>query len=248
MKLRIEKPVTVITPTLANEKLHDALLSVQRQTYSNINHLVVADGASAYQNLQRMIDEDLYDTKKITTSFVPFNTGGEGFYGHRIYAAYSHLINTDYILFLDEDNWYEPDHVATLVDTIERDGLDFAFSFRKIYDPDKNFVAEDNCESLGLWPIYFTHQNPQYLVDTSSYIFARKFLINTGHLWHHGWGGDRRYFNIVRQHGKHNCSGKYTMCYRLDGNSNSVDEQFFKTGNQANLEHYKGELPWQKQS
>jgi glycosyltransferase involved in cell wall biosynthesis len=250
MKLRIEKSVTVLTPTIGSKKLYDCIESVQKQTYQNINHLIVADGAAAYEKIDGMFNDNLYqivktyDLSKITLSFVPYNTGGEGFYGHRIYAAYSHLVNTDYILFLDEDNWYEPDHVASLVEIMDRDELDFAFSLRKIYSPEKVFVAEDNCESLGLWPIYFTHQNPQYLVDTSSYIFTKDMLIRAGHLWHHGWGGDRRFFNIVRDKFVYDCTRRHTMCYRLDGNSNSVDDKFFINGNQYNLDYYKGELPW----
>ena len=38
---------------------------------------------------------------------LPENTGSNGFNGHRIYAACSHLVNADYVLLLDEDCFYE---------------------------------------------------------------------------------------------------------------------------------------------
>jgi hypothetical protein len=151
------------------------------------------------------------------------------------------------VFFLDEDNWYEPDHVATLVETIEKNKLDWAHSLRKVFTPDKQYITDDNCESLGQWPIYFSHDNPQYLVDTSSFAFTRKFIQKTCHLWHSGaWGEDRRYFYAIAEQSKWNTNGKHTLCYRVDGNPKSVDGNFFIEGNKKQLEHYKGELPWQK--
>jgi hypothetical protein len=179
---------------------------------------------------------------------LPYNTGktGGNFYGHRIYSGIPHLLNADYVFFLDEDNWYEPDHVASLVETLDQ-GNDFVYSFRKIFTPDKRYVADDNCEALGKWPIYFTHNDPQYLIDTSSFAFKREFLERTCHLWHSGWGGDRRYFySVLAANPKWDTSYKHTLCYRLDGNSNSVNEDFFIKGNAEQLKHYNGELPWQK--
>ena len=43
MNLVIEKPVTVITPTIGSPKLLDAIKSVANQTYK-CNHLIVVDG------------------------------------------------------------------------------------------------------------------------------------------------------------------------------------------------------------
>ena len=110
MKLVIEKPVTVITPTIGSPKLLDAITSVLNQTYK-CNHVIVVDGRDYANQVLNIIDPRLVN---IVVS--PENTGktGGNFYGHRIYAAYPHLINSDYILFLDEDNWYEPNHVETL--------------------------------------------------------------------------------------------------------------------------------------
>lgn len=257
MKLRIEKSVTVITPTIGSEKLIDACVSVESQTYKNIKHLLVVDGPE-YMDRVLEFDKTLpHERRQITVA--PNNTGANGFYGHRIYAAYPHLINTDYIAFLDEDNWYKYEHIETLVESIESNVIDgsidknlekmdfqFAYSLRKIYDADKNYINDDNCESLGKWPIFFTHDNPQFLVDTSSYLFKREFLVQTSHIWHHGWGGDRRYYNAVRG-AAHICSGEHTLCYRLDGNPNSVNADFFAQGNEIQSKHYNNQFPWIKQ-
>ena len=249
MKLRIEKSVTVITPTIGSPKLVDAVNSVKHQTYQNWKHVVVVDGPEYMQEVWNVEPngEDFSRNPKMQIVCSPENTGKNGFYGHRIYSAYPHLLNSDYIFFLDEDNWYEPDHVASLVDVLEQ-GNDFAYGLRKIFTADKKYVTDDNCESLGKWPIYFSHNDPQYLIDTSSYAFTREFIQKTCHLWHSGWGGDRRYLYSVMQQAKFDTNGQHTLCYRLDGNPGSVNADFFIQGNQMQMQYYKGQFPWLKAS
>lgn len=238
------KTVTVITPTIGSTKLRDAIDSVKAQTYQHIKHLLVIDGPEYSENVYKQLSfKEL--TIDIRPTISPYNTGGGGFYGHRIYAAYPHLVNSDYIFFLDEDNWYAPDHVENLVKVLEQNA--FAYSLRQIYDENKNYLCDDNCESLGKWPIYFTHGNEEhFLIDTSSFAFRRDFLITASQFWHHGWGGDRHFFYAVKDHCKWDTSGKHTLCYRLDGNSNSVTADFFEKGNKSMAEIYGDKFPWIK--
>jgi glycosyltransferase involved in cell wall biosynthesis len=248
--LRIEKSVTVITPTVGSSKLADAIRSVNNQTYKNIRHLIVVDGEEYWRSACQYVDE--MNTGRASFVMTPDNTGANGYYGHRIYAAYPHLINSDYIAFLDEDNWYEPDHIEKLVRTIEEEKVNFAYSFRTIHDREGNYLIDDNCESLGAWPIWPTLGHPKdkqgYLIDTSSFLFETKFLQACCYLWHWGWGGDRRFLHMIKERYQpsYNTSGAYTLCYRLDGNPNSVNKEFFEKGNQAQLEYYKGVLPWSR--
>jgi glycosyltransferase involved in cell wall biosynthesis len=246
MRLIIERPVTVITPTTGSAKVKDAIRSVREQTYKNIKHLIVVDG----QQFDEAFVEN-FETEELEMlmpyCISPENTGANGFNGQRIYAAFPHLVNSDYIFFLDQDNWFEPDHVASLVALMEEKQLDWAYSLRKIYTANKQYVAHDNCESLGKWPIYFTHHNPQFLIDTSSFAFKRSFIQQTCHLWHSGpWGEDRRYFYAIKDMSKWNTTCDHTLCYRLDGNPDSVKEEFFIEGNEKQKQFYNGVLPWAK--
>jgi hypothetical protein len=86
----------------------------------------------------------------------------------------------------------------------------------------------------------------QYLIDTSSFCFKREFIQQTCHLWHFGWGGDRRYFYTVKGGAKYDTNGKHTLCYRLDGNPKSVTKEFFETGNKTQEAYYGGNYPWLK--
>ena len=253
MKLNIisgDPTVTVITPTIASPKLVDAVRSVNKQNYPKVKHYVVCDGYQYHMPAHEILDEaGLTGLPDFQSTTLYENVGANGFYGHRIYAAFSHLVNSDYVLFLDEDNWYEPDHIESMVETVSK-GNSFAYSFRNIYSDDKNFICQDNCESLGMWPIYLTNgpdaAKHQFLIDTSSFIFKRDFLIQCAHMWHSGWGGDRRFFYAVKDQVKWDCNYRYSLNYRLDGNSGSVNDQFFLEGNRKQAEFYKDGFPWQK--
>lgn len=250
MKLRIEKSVTVITPTIGSDKLIDAAVSVESQTYKNIKHLIVVDGP---EHLNKVLEFDrMLPHERRQIAVTPENTGANGFYGHRIYAGYPHLINSDYIAFLDEDNWYGWDHIQSLVETIESKKLDWAYSLRKIYTKDKYYVADDNCESLGRWPIHWSiGKEEQYLIDTSSYLFKREFLTQVCNHWHHGWGGDRRFYHIISKvlnHQNYDTTGKHTLSYRLD---DAIEKKygnisFFTDGNEVVKNHNGGTYPWEK--
>ena len=244
MKLTIERSVTVITPTIGKPELTQSIKSVKNQTYG-CKHIVVVDGIEHYKKVCEV--SDLHANMRVCVT--PENTGANGFNGQRIYAAFPHLVNSDYILFLDEDNWFEPNHVESLIKTIEQHNLAFAYSLRKVHRKDGSFACNDDCESLGQWPIFLSNNMPEkhHLIDTSSYCFRREFIQKTCHLWHSGpWGEDRRYYNAVKNFGGHGTSGEYTLCYRLDGNPKSVTEDFFINGNELNRQYYGGTFPWRK--
>lgn len=168
---------------------------------------------------------------------------GKGWYGHRVYAACSFLVNADIICYLDEDNWIEPNHVENLVNMIKL-GNDWAYSLRKIYDKEGNYLCDDNCESLGKWPVYF--DDNVHHIDTSSFAVKRDVAVNIGHSWYAQWGADRKFFhNLAKYFPKYDCSREHSLCYRLDGNAGSVKPQFFNEGNELMSSKYNGNsYPW----
>ena len=169
----------------------------------------------------------------------------KGWYGHRVYAACGYLVNADVICYLDEDNWFEPNHVEKLVERIKK-GADWAYSLRKIIDREGNYVCDDNCESLGQWPIYF---NPDaFHIDTSSFMVKADIARKLGAAWYGQWGADRQFFNALKQYfPNYSCSKQYSLNYRLDANPNSVNAEFFEKGNAENTKQYPNGFPWQKE-
>ena len=73
------------------------------------------------EHFQKIYPQALDKTKRQIKSIGLQENIGKGWYGHRVYAACSFLVNADVICYLDEDNWFEPDHVEKMVKKLEED-------------------------------------------------------------------------------------------------------------------------------
>ena len=232
---------TVIIPTTGTPEVRNAIESVLNQTYPTISY-IVCDG-NAYRGKVKPIVDDYLGNPNIKICFLPDNVGANGFYGHRVYAAFTHLVNTKYVMYLDQDNWLEKDHVQECAHAIENNNVDWCHSLRNIYDKNAKFICKDNCESLGKYPAW-TNTNH---IDTNTYCLKTEIAIRIASVWHGGWGQDRVFLNAIAQHfPKFDCTGKYTVNYRVDGNAGSVNSEFFLNGNNVMREKYKGVFPWIK--
>ena len=229
--------VAVVTPTIASEHLKKCIDSVDKQTYEDIVHYIFIDGCQ-YEPKAREILVGSSKTRMIELE----ENVGKGWYGHRVYAACSFLVNADVICYLDEDNFFEPNHIETVVKKLQ-EGNDWVYSLRNIHDKEGKFLCEDNCESLGKWPVYFNSE--VHHIDTSCFAVRRDVAVRIGHAWYGQWGADRQFFGALKNHfPKYSCTNQYTTNYRLDGNENSVNEEFFIEGNKINSEKYQGNFPW----
>jgi len=232
---------TVIIATTGVPELKSAIKSVLEQTYPTKCY-VVSDGIQNHSRT-RIIANDFSDRKNIETCYLPLNVGADGFYGHRVYAAFTHLIDTEYVLYLDHDNMLDKDHVQTCIDLIEKDKLDWCYSLRKIIDKEGNYLCNDDCESLGKWPTY----HGVHLTDTNTFCIKTEVAIKLCQVWHMKWGADRVFPSAMSQHFPNfDCTGKYTSSYRVDGNPGSVNKEFFENGNKIMTERYNGVFPWRK--
>ena len=232
--------VAVVTPTIGSSYLDECMRSVQNQSYEELTHYIFLDGEEHFDKVYPTISKNA-GTRTIKTVNLQDNVG-RGWYGHRVYAACSFLVNADIIVYLDEDNFLEPCHVSKAVQKI-KDGNDWVYSLRKIYNKEGEFLCEDNCESLGKWPVYFN--NEVFHVDTSAFAVKRDVSVRIGHAWYGQWGADRQFFNAIKKHfPRFDCTNAHTLCYRLDGNPNSVTQDFFEKGNQIQHEKYNGQFPW----
>jgi len=229
----------VITPTIGKKDLQDAMNSVRRQTYPNILHLIVVDGEQYEESVSTIAKNVLGCNYKILT--LPWNTGANKWNGHRIFAAFGFLINEDYVLFLDDDNWFEEDHVSSLINCIEENQLDWAYSMRKIFSESKEFICLDNCESIGKWPPFSGMPN---LVDTSCYCLKKKVLIDTGFAWMEQYTGDRNFYNQTKErYPNFRTTALYTLNYKIHDKT-PPGKEFFLQGNDYMVKKYNNKLPW----
>ena len=231
--------VAVVTPSIGNKHLRACIESVQLQTYSNITHYVFLDGAEHFAAIRQVIDTSARN-KEITTVALEKRIGGRGFYGHKVYASCAFIVDADLICFLDEDNFYRPEHVESLVRVISQNNLSGAYSLREIYDESGAYLLRDDCESLVRWQSF---QN-RSVIDTSCYAVKKSVLLMMSPIWYGVTGTDAVFCNVIGvHHPDHRCTGLYTLGYRLGG-TNSLPREHFERGNQEMLERYPNGLPW----
>ena len=253
----MDQTVTVVTATTGRDSLMRCIGSVRKQTYANIQHLVVSDGTAAYANARKQIsacqiqashDRQLCNVDHIS---LPYSVGKDRWNGHRIYAAATYLAVGDFIMYLDDDNFLEPDHVSSMMLAMTKEA-GYGFAYRNIVNEDGVFLCQDNCESLG--PYHPTILNPNdYLIDVNCYFMRRELALQLTPLWYRKAREpgvmeiDRALVQVLRQNNvKAVTNGKYTVNYAMGGNALSVAPMFFTNGNAQMMEHYKGVLPWKK--
>jgi glycosyltransferase involved in cell wall biosynthesis len=239
--------VTVVTATTGNACVLRAIESVAAQTYRPVQHLVVIDNPEAPAEIKAAIRRNNVDVIEL-----PYATGKDRFNGHRIYGASAFLGKGDFFCFLDEDNWFDADHVASLFEVVNR-GFAWAFSLRKIVDREGNFICNDDCESLGKWPSVLGEHD--YHVDTGCYFLPRTLAVQASPIWFRRARqpnvvpADRTIVSFLRSRRvDYDTSARYSLNYRVENTARSVRREFFLTGNQQMMQKYQGRLPWNERA
>ena len=230
--------VMVITPTTGKESLLKAIESVTDQSIDiPVEHLIVFDGTRAESDFF-MLEDGMHGCPTFMT--LPENVGGDGWYGHRVYAAMPLMVNADYILFLDEDNWFEPNHVETMIAKIKSKDLMWSYSLRRICNEAGEYICDDDCESLGRYPTFYDHL--LNFVDTNCYCFKREYLVGIAHNFYGKWGADRPFYKAAASAlPAFGCTGEATVNYRAPERL----LEMFRQGNETIKRAY-GDLPWRK--
>jgi glycosyltransferase involved in cell wall biosynthesis len=248
--------VTVVTPTTGDPSVLRAIQSVADQSYKPTQHLVVIDNPDAPTEIKAAIRQYNVDVIEL-----PYATGKDRFMGHSIIGASAYLGKGEFFCYLDEDNWFDTNHVASLVDVI-RSGFTWAFSFRKIVDREGNFICNDDCEGLGKWPTFLGPRD--YHIDTNCYFLPRMVAVNSSPIWFRRSrqlsiaevdggvvglrGVDRSLVGYLRKYSpNYETSYCYSVNYRVENTQLSVRREFFLSGNQKMLEIRQGRLPWKKE-
>lgn len=250
------KSAAVIIPTTGRESLLRAYDSVAAQTGSGIylEPIVVRDGRYAWKTG----DPDCPDEvlcgpafRELSADyFLRYNTGANYFNGHRIYGALPFLLPHDYIFYLDDDNEFHPDHVASCVDLCESKGLSWCYSFREIYDGDE-FICRDECESLGRWPVWYDRVSKH--IDTNCFCLKREIAVEIAPIWHRPAKvnghpvvpPDTLVANtLMRRFPSFDHTGKFTVKYRLGSQDITPKPDFFLKGNETYRAMYPEGLPW----
>jgi len=232
------KTAAVITVTNGKrmKELENCIASVSSQTYK-ATHYILCDGDwDSYMAIRW-----LYPTWKVC--FWDNKIGGNGWAGQRWLSAAPHLVTEDVTFFCNDDDWYEENHVQTIMEKIEA-GYDWAYSFRKIHDQKGNFLLLDNCEALGeessVWNIPNHH-----FVDWCMWGMKTNLLKQISIVLNDSNPQvDRMFYATAKQVFPHFTSTKqHTFNFRLGGTC-GVQKEFFEIGNLEMLKRFDNKLPW----
>ncbi len=244
--------VSIVTATIGNPLLEQAIQSVQDQDYDHIEHTIVIDGKEHEEKVNHIL-QDMELKRKVHILCLPYPTGKDGYICHRIYGASNYIVSGDYIIYLDEDNWFDPYHISSLVELAKLNQLTWAYALRKIVDTKGHFVTYDDCESLGQWPVVFDRRF--YHIDTNCFFIRKDIAIQLSPIWH------RRFreqglnnpdtelcVTLLKQFPRFSTTGLYTVNYRIGSTNLSVKSGSFLFGNAAARSMYPDGLPWRNYS
>lgn len=129
--------VSIIVPIYNTEKyLEKCLISIEKQTYQNIEVILVNDGSK--DNSERIAVSFVQRDSR----FVLFNQSNQG-----VSVARNHGLKRahgQYIMFVDSDDWMEPDMIDVLVKNCQKTDADISCC-------QSDFQIRNDIESLEVW-------------------------------------------------------------------------------------------------
>lgn len=231
--------IAVIIPTTGNALVREAIASVLAQTAADVVPYIVIDGPRFVAGFEAATAG--MDLSRCHVVTLPVNVGGGGFYGHRVYAAFSHLVNTDLIAYLDQDNRFQPGHLAQLSDALATGHWDWAFALRRVVTPAGDPLMDDESQSVGPWG----SAKPYPLVDTNCYLLKTEVAHKVASYFHGGWGQDRVFYAALSQlFPNYGCSGAFTVDYRTREELQPKVVELLTRENAAIRARFGGQLPF----
>ena len=147
--------VAVVTPyhnPANNAWLLKCIESVRQQTYNRCFHVLVGDGYDC---------SDISPSESIHKLTLSRNIGDYGDSPRSLGAIYALAKGADAVTFLDSDNWYEKNHIKSLLQKQKATQAQVVTSYRKL--------AQLNGEIMGICP----SSDGLTFCDTSCMLFTR---------------------------------------------------------------------------
>jgi hypothetical protein len=213
----------VVMVTVVRDTFAQALHSVFAQAFAGrIQVLVGVDrwigDRAALEQLARQAPPHV----AVTTLDLGYSTsvrnGGlyPSHYGGALKTILSYAANSRYVTYLDDDNWYAPQHIASMIEAVS--GKAWAFSLRQFVAPDSSEVlCPDTWESLGPGRgVYGKAQGG--FVDTNCFLIDTQSCHDVFPEWAMtrfagGTGGDRQVLAKLRGR-PFGTNGAHTVFYR----------------------------------
>jgi hypothetical protein len=196
--------VAVVMTTVLRPSIERAVESIYRQTYGGrIQLMIGVDKASgAGTDLDALLARRPDHLSAVVLA-LPYSTsvrhGGvhPATDGGSLRAMLSFMANTRYVAYLDDDNSWEPDHLASVLQAVQ--GKAWAFSLRMVIDEtDGRELGVDRWDSVGPDAGRFAAQGG--LVDPNCLLVDKVLLARAFGRWSEGPGdtSDRSFFAGIK--------------------------------------------------
>ncbi|MSP48598.1 MAG: glycosyltransferase family 2 protein [Alphaproteobacteria bacterium] len=219
----------VVIPTMLRQSLLGAVRSVFAQTLAGrVQILIGIDKPLGERTVVDRLRAECPSHMHLTLLDLGYSTSVRhgGIYSNAYSGALrtipSYAANSARVAYLDDDNWWGPDHLSDLAQAL--DGHDWAFSQRWYVDPATDVpLTIDRWESVGIGGAF--SETFGGFVDTSSLMLEKGRCHMVFPLWAiamfpKGSGEDRMVFQALKEMAGRT-TGKATSFYRLnpaDGN------------------------------
>ncbi|MFD2232468.1 hypothetical protein [Phaeospirillum tilakii] len=232
--------VAVVIPTVLRETLTRAVHSVFDQDLDGrIQILIGIDAVHGPAEQLAGLMESCPDNVTLTIVDPGYSTarrnGGVHAcgYGGSLRAALSFLANSRHVAYLDDDNWFAPNHLSSLRKTIT--GVDWAYSRRWMVDPRTDgVICVDTWESVGPNAGVYAKRFGGF-VDTSSLMIDKLKCLDVLPCWSdpptpRGNCEDRMVFFALTSRYKGAGTGEATSFYTVDADDvlQKTREEFFR--------------------
>jgi hypothetical protein len=217
--------VAVVIPTVPRPALDRAVRSIFAQDCSGrVQILIGLDAGAADPALVDGLTRDCPASMQLSWLDPGYSTSARhgGLYPNRFSGALrtilTYLANSRLVAYLDDDNWWAPDHLSTLVAAIA--GADWAFSQRLFVEAATGEpICVDQWESVGPDAGIFQERFGGF-VDPSSLMIDKLACHDVAPLWSlasfdNGSGEDRLVFQMLKQHYRGRASGRATSYYTV---------------------------------
>ena len=218
----------VIMPTILRPAMIQAAASVFQQNIGEPCQLLIGIDANAGDpgllnaitricppHWSVMVFDPGYSTSLRHGGLHPARDGGA------LRTILSYTANSRYLAYLDDDNWWAPNHLPSLLKAIA--GVDYAFSYRLFVDADTGRPAGiDSWESVGPEKGAFTKRFGGF-IDPNTLMVDKTRCEPVLRLWStplegdpKGMSADRNVFHRLSTRHTGKCTGAATCFYRMD--------------------------------
>lgn len=215
--------VSIVIPTYNRaDLLKRAIRSVCAQDYTDWKIYLIGDKCPTMEKtIEQLTAEQPMLLSKLRWWNLPENHGAGGAVP-RNYAIRG-CIHTDLIAFLDDDNYWLPNHLSTLVEAINKpteDGEKYMYAF-------SSFRIDETDMEGKLWDIRCV-KPVKGRIDTSCLLFRKELTDKYGDWKDRNQGGYSHDFELVSRwkDEKYIPTDKITMVYNTDTNGQSGEELY----------------------